>query len=123
MCRHLKFRLPLIYSTYHLLFMAQMKHLDINVVSFDYDNKLLVETFQESFLLLASKGVCLERLFYKHLQLYSNESVLVLVLNATSADVDYFSHCLVRNGQQKPKYLTSQSSTDERTNLYLQGKC
>lgn len=101
--------------------MATSSASDMNTVSLDFESKVMVETFQDSFLLVASKGLCVERLFYKHLQLYSDASVLVLVMNASSADFTYFRSCLAGNGLPVPKHLTSETPTGERKNLYLQG--
>ncbi|KAL1235818.1 DNA repair endonuclease XPF [Trichinella pseudospiralis] len=64
-----------------------------------YENDIFVETFSENFLLIAAKGLCVERLF-----------------------VRYIEFQLLREfGSTEPTRLTSNFSVNERQNAYLAG--
>uniref|UniRef100_A0A5S6QZQ5 DNA repair endonuclease XPF n=1 Tax=Trichuris muris TaxID=70415 RepID=A0A5S6QZQ5_TRIMR len=86
-----------------------------------YEDNILVETFSENFLLIAGKGVSYERLFCRHLELYTDSSVLALVLGTDHRDYRLFSQWLCENGCAEPKRLTSQTAANDRRNVYLEG--
>ncbi|KFD55253.1 DNA repair protein [Trichuris suis] len=86
-----------------------------------YEDNILVETFSENFLLITGKGVSYERLFCRHLELYTDSSVLALVLGADSRDHRLFCQWLRENGHAEPKRLTSQTPANDRRNVYLEG--
>ncbi|CDW59565.1 DNA repair endonuclease XPF [Trichuris trichiura] len=86
-----------------------------------YEDNVLVETFSENFLLITGKGVSYERLFCRHLELYTDSSVLALVLGAESRDHRLFCQWLRENGHAEPKRLTSQTPANDRRNVYLEG--
>lgn len=75
----------------------------------------------------------LERIFFKHLELYSDPSVLVLVLNTTNADQEYFLRLLREERKHTvkdaspirhvaPKQFNANIGAEERKSVYLQGK-
>ncbi|KRY74394.1 DNA repair endonuclease XPF [Trichinella pseudospiralis] len=86
-----------------------------------YENDIFVETFSENFLLIAAKGLCVERLFVRYIELYSDPSVLVIVLGTDAADHTFFSQLLREFGSTEPTRLTSNFSVNERQNAYLAG--
>ncbi|VDP32438.1 unnamed protein product [Soboliphyme baturini] len=87
----------------------------------EYEDDFCLMTFSENFLLIASTGLCVERLFLRHLEIYSDPSVLVLVVGTNQQDQDYFCECVRKRGCAEPKRLTGAAGTGDRHLIYLEG--
>ncbi|KRY30677.1 DNA repair endonuclease XPF [Trichinella spiralis] len=98
------------------LFLSKKKLLQLN-----WNSAVMNKTFSENFLLIAAKGLCVERLFVRYIELYSDPSVLVIVLGTDAADHTFFSQLLREFGSTEPTRLTSNFSVNERQNAYLAG--
>ncbi|KAK0401860.1 hypothetical protein QR680_016013 [Steinernema hermaphroditum] len=87
-----------------------------------YENNLMVDTMDDDVLFIAARGLGLERLFQLHLQLYSSQKLLVLVLNTNQNDEYFFLKKLKECGvDSPPKVLNSELSVQLRESLYHAG--
>ncbi|KAK3599865.1 hypothetical protein CHS0354_022437 [Potamilus streckersoni] len=88
----------------------------------EYENQIFLDAFHEDGLLIAAKGLGLERILLYFLKVYCDPDSLVLVLNATHIDEAYFLEQLETQGLSPlPKVITNEFSASDRQNLYLQG--
>lgn len=88
----------------------------------DYQNAALLELTQEDGLLIMAKGLGLEHIVLSILKLYSDPGNLVLVIGASSKEMDFFIDQLEADGiKPLPKVINSEVSITERQLVYLQG--
>ncbi|XP_077981125.1 DNA repair endonuclease XPF-like [Glandiceps talaboti] len=88
----------------------------------DYENHMFLDLFQEDGLLITARGLGVDRVFLNFLKLYSDPANLVLVLNTSTADEEYFlEELLALDVQQLPKQITNEYNSNERQSVYLEG--
>jgi DNA excision repair protein ERCC-4 len=90
----------------------------------DYESQMFAELVAEDGLLIAAKGLGLDSIMIKLLEIYSDPGSLVLVLNTTSSEESYFTEELEMTDaakQRLPLVVTNEFSSKEREELYLSG--
>ncbi|XP_038067754.1 DNA repair endonuclease XPF-like [Patiria miniata] len=88
----------------------------------EYENQMFLEIFGEDGLMLLARGLGIDRIALHLLKLYSDPGNLVLVLNASSSEEEYYIEELEKRGVSTlPKVINNEYSTSERKDVYLQG--
>lgn len=89
----------------------------------DYENQMLLDIVSADGLVLAAKGLGLERVFHSLLKIYSDPGNLVLVLGTTEQEEQYFIQALNSDERVKKKArkITTDISIAERQRVYLEG--
>ncbi|XP_055328832.1 DNA repair endonuclease XPF-like [Paramacrobiotus metropolitanus] len=91
-------------------------------VLLDYEKQIFLDCFHEDGLLVMAKGLGLERIFLSFLRIYCDPGQLVLVLNVSSAEEEYFINELRRmNVSPLPKSINNEIAVNARYSTYLQG--
>uniref|UniRef100_A0A0N5ARY7 ERCC4 domain-containing protein n=1 Tax=Syphacia muris TaxID=451379 RepID=A0A0N5ARY7_9BILA len=86
----------------------------------EFERNVMLDTFTDDVLFVLAKGLALERLILHHLHLYSDQNLLIFVINTTQYDEVFFLSKL-KNAKCPPKIITSDIGIKERENLYLEG--
>ncbi|XP_065570144.1 DNA repair endonuclease XPF-like [Artemia franciscana] len=87
-----------------------------------YENQIMLDVIHEDGLVIAAKGLGLERVFVSILKVYSDPGNLVLVLGTSSKEEEYFiSQLESLDVKPLPKVITSELSVNERQLVYLDG--
>nr|CAG4635353.1 EOG090X03DI [Artemia franciscana] len=80
-----------------------------------YENQIMLDVIHEDGLVIAAKGLGLERVFVSILKVYSDPGNLVLVLGTSSKEEEYFiSQLESLDVKPLPKVITSELSVNER---------
>ncbi|KAL4235664.1 DNA repair endonuclease XPF [Mactra antiquata] len=88
----------------------------------DYEQQILLDAYHDDGLLVTARGLGLERIVTNFLKVYCDPANLVLVLNTTSTDEDYFIEELEKDDVSPlPKVITNEYNASDRQKLYLQG--
>ena len=88
----------------------------------DYENQIFLDSFHEDGLLVMSRGLGLTRIFTEFVRVYSDPASLVLVLNSSQADENYFTEQLEKLGVAKaPRIITNEVNASERQRTYMEG--
>lgn len=88
----------------------------------EYENEIFLDCFHDDGLLVMAKGLGIERIFMAFLKLYSDEGNLVLVLNTTSSEEEYFTEQLEMSAVKPlPKIVNANCSVTDRQSVYLSG--
>uniref|UniRef100_A0A8C4QG17 DNA repair endonuclease XPF n=1 Tax=Eptatretus burgeri TaxID=7764 RepID=A0A8C4QG17_EPTBU len=88
----------------------------------DYETQMFLDLFHHDGLLLTAKGLGIDRILLAFLRLYSDPANLVLVLNTSQAEEEYFVEELRRTGvEYLPKIVTTEIPGSERKDLYKEG--
>ncbi|XP_005095873.1 DNA repair endonuclease XPF [Aplysia californica] len=88
----------------------------------DYENQIFLDAFHDDGLLVMSRGLGLSRLFTEFLKVYSDPASLVLVLNTTPADENFFTEQLEKHGISKvPRIITNEINATDRQTTYMEG--
>ncbi|XP_070562512.1 DNA repair endonuclease XPF-like isoform X2 [Ptychodera flava] len=88
----------------------------------DYENHMFLDAFHDDGLLITARGLGVERVFLNFLKLYCDPSNLVLVLNTSIIDEDYFLEELIAlDVDHLPKQITNEYNANDRQSVYLEG--
>ncbi|XP_052256550.1 DNA repair endonuclease XPF-like [Dreissena polymorpha] len=88
----------------------------------EYEQQIFLDAFHEDGLLVMAKGLGIERIFLSFLKVYCDPANLVLVLNTTNLEEDFYIEQLEReNVSPLPKSINNEFNANERQKLYLQG--
>ncbi|GMT08485.1 hypothetical protein PENTCL1PPCAC_30659, partial [Pristionchus entomophagus] len=90
----------------------------------EYETNLMVDTMDDDVLFVTARGLGLERLFINHLVMYSDQKLLVFVLNTSTLDESFLIprlKTLTGNGHAAPKIINSEVSNKDREAIYLEG--
>ncbi|GMR37278.1 hypothetical protein PMAYCL1PPCAC_07473, partial [Pristionchus mayeri] len=90
----------------------------------EYETNLMVDTMDDDVLFVTARGLGLERLFINHLVMYSDQKLLVFVVNTSAHDESFLIprlKALTGNGHAAPKIINSGVSTTDREAIYLEG--
>ncbi|XP_071117720.1 DNA repair endonuclease XPF-like [Haliotis cracherodii] len=88
----------------------------------EYENQMFLDSFHEDGLTLLAKGLGIDRIFLNFLKVYSDPGSLVLVLNTSTAEEEYFIEQLESQGVKPlPKAITNEFSANDRLNTYVEG--
>ncbi|XP_065833923.1 DNA repair endonuclease XPF-like isoform X2 [Oscarella lobularis] len=90
----------------------------------EYESQILADIYAEDGLLLTAKGLGAEKILLKLLEIFCDPGVLVLVVNATPEEEDYFIQELEMTKaalQGLPTVVNNEYSSKERESLYLSG--
>ncbi|XP_006812643.1 DNA repair endonuclease XPF-like [Saccoglossus kowalevskii] len=88
----------------------------------EYENQIFLDAFHEDGLLITARGLCVDRVFINFLKLYCDPANLVLVLQTSLSDEEYFLEELsALDVQNLPKQITNEYSANDRTSVYLEG--
>ena len=80
----------------------------------DFENQMFLDILNEDGLIVAAKGIGLERVFVSLLKVYGDPGNLVLVLGTDSKEEDFFISQLDLLGVPPPRLLSSEYSVNER---------
>ena len=82
----------------------------------DFENQMFLDILNEDGLIVAAKGVGLERVFLNLLKVYSDAGNLVLILGTGNKEEDFFISQLDSMGVSPlPRLLTSEYSVNDRS--------
>ena len=88
----------------------------------DWESKLFVEVMENDGLLVLAKGLGLDRIFIKVMQCFCKQENLVFVLNTFPEEqFHYMNELSALDVKHLPKVVTTDTSTEERKKMYLQG--
>ncbi|XP_064626071.1 DNA repair endonuclease XPF-like [Lineus longissimus] len=89
-----------------------------------YETQIFLDSFHEDGLAITASGLGIDRILLNYLKVYNDPGNLVLVLNTTSVEEEYFIECLLKEDpppKSMPKIITNEYSTNERQSVYLEG--
>uniref|UniRef100_A0A1I8BV14 ERCC4 domain-containing protein n=1 Tax=Meloidogyne hapla TaxID=6305 RepID=A0A1I8BV14_MELHA len=87
-----------------------------------FEQNLMVENFISDVLYIMASGLALERLFFAHLHLYSDQRYTYLVINTTSEDEHFYLEKLkALNPDSPPKLITADVLAKDRVIIYKSG--
>ncbi|XP_078702726.1 DNA repair endonuclease XPF-like [Branchiostoma floridae x Branchiostoma belcheri] len=87
-----------------------------------YENEIFLDALHEDGLTITAKGLGADRVLLNYLQLYSDASNLVIVINTTQHEEEYLIEELsVAGVSPLPKSVTNEYSITDRKALYLSG--
>ena len=97
----------------------------------EYENQIYLDMFHSDALLILAEGLGIERIFLNFIRLYCDPCNLVLIVNTSDADDEYFTSRLKKettgarmNPSLKLTKITNETHTvSERVQAYLQGGC
>uniref|UniRef100_A0AAY4AT46 ERCC4 domain-containing protein n=1 Tax=Denticeps clupeoides TaxID=299321 RepID=A0AAY4AT46_9TELE len=88
----------------------------------EFETEMFLSLFSTDGLLVAAEGLGIDRLLLHFLRVYSEPDSLVLLLNTTTAEQEYFTEQLrVAGVTHLPRTVTSDVPSAERYNVYTQG--
>ncbi|RDD47919.1 DNA repair endonuclease XPF [Trichoplax sp. H2] len=88
----------------------------------EFDRQIFLDLLNEDGLVIMAKGLGVDRMMLNFLKLYCSPKSFVLVLNTSNYQEEYFIEELkAHNVDLIPKIITSQYSSIEREEIYLQG--
>ncbi|XP_043945344.1 DNA repair endonuclease XPF [Protopterus annectens] len=88
----------------------------------EHENQIFLDLFHEDGLVITARGLGIDRILYNFLKLYSDPGNLVLVLNTTVPEEEYFIEQLRSEGvSHLPKIITNEISSNDRYDVYTQG--
>ncbi len=87
-----------------------------------FANQMFLDILGEDGLVVSAKGLGLEEVFHSLLKVYSDPGNLVLVIGTNDEEEEYFISRLDQaNVKAPPKKVTTEYSTSDRQQLYLNG--
>ncbi|KAF7632544.1 ERCC4 domain-containing protein [Meloidogyne graminicola] len=87
-----------------------------------FEQNLMVDNFISDVLYIMASGLALERLFFAHLHLYSDQMYTYLVINTTPEDEHFYLEKLkVLNPDSPPKLITADVLAKDRVIIYKSG--
>ncbi|KAK6030375.1 hypothetical protein OSTOST_03499, partial [Ostertagia ostertagi] len=92
----------------------------------EYEQRLLLSSMDEDVIFIHARGLGMERLFFNHLIMYSDQKLLTIVLNTSPQDevsINLLIHCIAyeTNAPCLPKVVNADISTKDREAVYLEG--
>ncbi|NWU98674.1 XPF endonuclease, partial [Upupa epops] len=88
----------------------------------EHERQLFLEQFQQDGLVVCARGLGIDRLLLRFLRLYCEPASLVLVLNTSPAEEEYFIDQLRSDGVVSlPRRVTNEISNNTRYEFYTQG--
>ncbi|KAK7047730.1 DNA repair endonuclease XPF [Halocaridina rubra] len=88
----------------------------------EYENQMLLDLLHEDGLLIAAKGLGLERILESIITAYNDAGNLVLVIGTTSKEEEFVLSQLEAQGiKNLPKCITAENSVNERSQIYMNG--
>ncbi|XP_063589883.1 DNA repair endonuclease XPF-like [Penaeus indicus] len=88
----------------------------------EYENQMLLDLLHEDGLLVAAKGLGLERILISLIITYNDPGNLVLVIGTTSREEEYLLSQLEGQGVTPiPRCVTAECSVNERSQIYANG--
>ncbi|XP_066496792.1 DNA repair endonuclease XPF [Tiliqua scincoides] len=92
------------------------------VVPLEHENQIFLDLFHEDGLVICAKGLGIDRLLQRFLRLYCEPTSLVLVLNTSPAEEEYFIDQLrADNVAHLPRRVTNEIASHSRYEVYTQG--
>ncbi|NWQ75742.1 XPF endonuclease, partial [Columbina picui] len=88
----------------------------------EHESQIFLELFQRDGLLVCARGLGVDRLLLRFLRLYCEPASLVLVLNTSPAEEEYFIDQLRSDGVvHLPRRVTNEITNNTRYEFYTQG--
>ncbi|KAL2078172.1 hypothetical protein ACEWY4_025857 [Coilia grayii] len=88
----------------------------------EYETEMFLSLFTTDGLLVTAEGLGIDRILLQFLKIYSEEGSLVLLLNTTIPEQEYFTEQLRAEGvSHLPRTVTSEVQGSERYDVYTQG--
>ncbi|XP_076154557.1 DNA repair endonuclease XPF [Alosa pseudoharengus] len=88
----------------------------------EYETEMFLSLFTTDGLLVTAEGLGIDRILLQFLRVYSEEGSLVLLLNTTEPEQEYFTEQLRAEGvSHLPRTVTSEVQGSERYDVYTQG--
>uniref|UniRef100_A0A3Q2PQ15 DNA repair endonuclease XPF n=1 Tax=Fundulus heteroclitus TaxID=8078 RepID=A0A3Q2PQ15_FUNHE len=88
----------------------------------EFETEMFLSLFESDGLLVAAEGLGIDRLLLQFMRVYSEEGSLVLLLNTSTPEQEYFTEQLrVEGVSHLPRTVTSDVQSAERYNVYSEG--
>ncbi|XP_072024102.1 DNA repair endonuclease XPF-like [Amphiura filiformis] len=88
----------------------------------EYENEMFLDLCQENGLLVTARGLGIDRILLNFIKLHCDSGNLVLVVNTTNLEEEYFIEELHKDGiKPLPKVINNEYNATERQAIYLQG--
>ncbi|XP_074518874.1 DNA repair endonuclease XPF [Halichoeres trimaculatus] len=88
----------------------------------EFETEMFLSLFGSDGLLVVAEGMGIDRILLQFMRVYSEPGSLVLLLNTTTAEQEYFTEQLrVEGVTHLPRTVTSDTQSTERYNVYTQG--
>ncbi|MEQ2308096.1 DNA repair endonuclease XPF [Ameca splendens] len=88
----------------------------------EFETEMFLSLFESDGLLVAAEGLGIDRILLQFMRVYSEEGSLVLLLNTTTAEQEYFTEQLRIEGvTHLPRTVTSDVQSAERYKVYTEG--
>ncbi|XP_034049982.1 DNA repair endonuclease XPF [Thalassophryne amazonica] len=88
----------------------------------DFETEMFLNLFGSDGLLVAAEGMGIDRILVQFMRVYSERDSLVLLLNTTTPEQEYFTELLrVEGVTHLPRTVTSDVHSAERYNVYTEG--
>ncbi|KAF7243066.1 DNA repair endonuclease XPF [Varanus komodoensis] len=91
-------------------------------VQLDHENQIFLDLFHQDGLVICARGLGIDRLLLRFLRLYCEPTRLVLVLNTSPAEEEFFIDQLkMDNVAYLPRRVTNEIASNSRYEVYTQG--
>ncbi|XP_040923229.1 DNA repair endonuclease XPF isoform X1 [Toxotes jaculatrix] len=88
----------------------------------EFETEMFLSLFSCDGLLVAAEGMGIDRVLLQFMRVYSEQGSLVLLLNTTTPEQEYFTEQLRMEGvSHLPRTVTSDVQSTERYNVYTEG--
>ncbi|KAI2658529.1 DNA repair endonuclease XPF [Labeo rohita] len=88
----------------------------------EYETEMFLSLFSTDGLLITAEGLGIDRILLHFMKVYSEEGSLVLLLNTTTPEQEYFTEQLRAEGvSHLPQTVTSDVHSNDRYNVYTKG--
>ncbi|XP_067224956.1 DNA repair endonuclease XPF [Chanodichthys erythropterus] len=88
----------------------------------EYETEMFLSVFSTDGLLITAEGLGIDRILLHFMRVYSEEGSLVLLLNTTTPEQEYFTEQLRAEGvSHLPQTVTSDVQSSDRYNVYTKG--
>ncbi|KAK1882150.1 DNA repair endonuclease XPF [Dissostichus eleginoides] len=88
----------------------------------EFETEMFLSLFEVDGLLVAAEGMGIDRILLQFMRVYSEQGSLVLLLNTTTPEQEYFTEQLRAEGvTHLPRTVTSDVQSAERYNVYTEG--
>uniref|UniRef100_A0A3P9IXH5 DNA repair endonuclease XPF n=1 Tax=Oryzias latipes TaxID=8090 RepID=A0A3P9IXH5_ORYLA len=88
----------------------------------EYETEIFLSLFSSDGLLVVAEGMGLDRILLQFMRVYSEKDSLVLLLNTTTPEQEYFTEQLRMEGvTHLPRTVTSDVQSSERYSVYTEG--
>ncbi|XP_051529652.1 DNA repair endonuclease XPF [Myxocyprinus asiaticus] len=88
----------------------------------EYETEMFLNLFSTDGLLITAEGLGIDRILLHFMRMYSEEGSLVLLLNTTTPEQEYFTEQLRAEGvSHLPQTVTSDVQSGDRYNVYTKG--